>query len=697
MSEPRMTEEEEKQLLEAVVQGERRGLSEELRRRLKKDASLRGWLEQMEAARGLLKEAQEGAGEEWRLSEGRRNRLKMELVKANTVVNLKQDASRFYGAFIGIGVAAVLVVVLLMMGFKRVPPETPYVVTYAAPTLEDEQAGSILPELESGSPMLEEGVASPADRRRNDLEAPLASKRMELPDVERKPASPSGSMARVIAANVSAASAIAVPDVVLPAPPDGFGNVDPLADHWWGGIEGVAKPFAFKADTLSFMGGKQRPFEVLVEEEGQSTFSLNVSEVSFELALEAVRAGRYPNSDTIRAEEFVNAMNYRDSGPGPGEKVTLAMEQAAFPLMPNRNLLRLGVKAAAAGREAGVPLHLTVLIDRSGSMERADRMQAMEKGLRALFSLLRKKDRISLVTFDRQPRILGQGVRGDEATTLLRQLALSPVRGGTNFHEALETGFGEAKLRFSEMAQNRVVLFTDGAANLGDVDPKRLARLVAKARGAGLALDVIGVGAAGLDDRMLRTLARQGDGRYFLLQDTEDAGEAFATQVAGALRPAAKNVKVQVTFNPERVRSYHLYDFREHLLKAEDFLNDSVDAAEMAAEESGVALYHYELVPGGRGPVGMVSVRFQDVASGRMVQRSWDLEDGVKVKPFAEADPRLRLAALAAWTAEKLRGGVLTARIPIRELRQWAIALEADFGNSQKFLELKTIVQALRN
>jgi hypothetical protein len=118
-------------------------------------------------------------------------------------------------------------------------------------------------------------------------------------------------------------------------------------------------------------------------------------------------------------------------------------------------------------------------------------------------------------------------------------------------------------------------------------------------REAGIAFDAAGFGAEGLNDEILEALTRKGDGRYYLLDRPEDAGEAFAEQIAGALRPAAKNVKVQVEFNPDRVKSYKLLGFEKHRLATEDFRNDAVDAAEMAAAEAGVAVYQEDPIPGG--------------------------------------------------------------------------------------------------
>jgi len=220
------------------------------------------------------------------------------------------------------------------------------------------------------------------------------------------------------------------------------------------------------------------------------------------------------------------------------------------------------MKVPATGRGAGQPLRLTVLLDTSGSMEREDRAAAMRRAMEVLVSLLGPNDRVTLVGFARQPRLLAEDVHGDQANALLALIAHIPAEGGTNFEEALKLGGELARRHFEPQAQNRIVLLTDGAANLGNADPAQLALAVETLRQQGLAFDACGVGTDGLDDAMLEALTRKGAGRYSVLDTSESADAGFARQLAGAFRPAAENVKVQVRFNPARVGNYRLNRFR---------------------------------------------------------------------------------------------------------------------------------------
>lgn len=438
---------------------------------------------------------------------------------------------------------------------------------------------------------------------------------------------------------------------------------------------------------------KRVNFETLTTEKSDSTFSLNVSDVSFKLAKSSLSQGKWPEAAKVRPEEFVNALNYDDRKPSQSEKVACEIEQGAHPFMQQRNLMRVSMSTAALGRNASTPLRLTILLDQSGSMERADRAESVKRAFALLTDQLNAGDEITLVGFARTPRLLAERVKGNESKNLLEIVSQPITEGGTNLEGALDSGIQLAKQQFVDGAQNRIILLTDGAANLGDALPANLAKQVEKMRQAGIAFDACGVGADGLNDEVLSSLAKQGDGRYYFLDRPEDADDGFARQIAGALRPAAKNVKVQVIFNPRRVSKFKLYGFEKHLLKKEDFRNDTVDAAEMAAEESGVALYHFEALPEGEGDVGHVSVRFLDTATDQMVERKWNIPFEEDVTSFTDSDPALRLAGTVALFAEKLKGSAVGERVQLKELRKEADSLQGSYQSQARFQELRTMLQ----
>ncbi len=435
--------------------------------------------------------------------------------------------------------------------------------------------------------------------------------------------------------------------------------------------------------------------EVLNEKDaqthGDSTFSLHVSDVSFKLAKSALEQGKWP--EAVRVEEFVNAFSYREQPLISNEPVGLSMEQAAHPFLSQRNLLRVSLQTAATGRGAGVPLRLTVVLDKSGSMERVDRATAVEEAFRVLVEQLMPGDKVTLVGFSRRATLLADLVDGSEGERLLEILRKTPSEGGTNVEEALNLAFAKAAEHYQDNAQNRVILLTDGIANLGDAVPDSLMKIVTRMREEGLAFDACGVGVEGVNDKILEALTRKGDGRYYLLGSAAESGSDFAKQVAGALRPAARNVKVQVEWNPDRVGKWRLYGFENHELEKEDFRNDAVDAAEMAAEEEGVALYHVEVKPDGDGPLGVARVRFQDVASDEMVEREWEIAYEGEAAALNEADAKIRLAGVAGLAAEKLAQSALGERVDWDELLQTTRQLQSVFPKQQQVRDLESMIE----
>ncbi len=409
-----------------------------------------------------------------------------------------------------------------------------------------------------------------------------------------------------------------------------------------------------------------------------STFSLHVSDVSFKLAQDALAKGEWPERNRIRVEEFVNAFDYGDPMPSQRDKVACRQEQAIHPFLQQRNLLRIAMRTAAAGRSGQTPLRLTIMLDKSGSMERPDRVATVHLAFTRLTEQLQPNDRVTLLSFARQPRLLADGATGADLAKLANLAAATPTEGGTNLEAALHLAIEKAEEHKLAGAQNRIVLITDGAANLGDANPERLGATIEAIRERGIAFDAAGVGAEGLNDEILEALTRKGDGRYYLLNRPEDADDGFAKQIAGALRPAAKNVKIQVEFNPRRVGRYKLIGFEKHRLKKEDFRNDKVDAAEMAAEEAGVALYQIQPLPEGEGDIGSVSVRFRDMSTGQMVERRWPIPYQPNACRLDAAPTSMKTAVCAAMLGSKLKGDALGETVDLAQLARYAADLSGE-------------------
>ncbi|MDA1049337.1 MAG: von Willebrand factor type A domain-containing protein [Planctomycetota bacterium] len=436
--------------------------------------------------------------------------------------------------------------------------------------------------------------------------------------------------------------------------------------------------------------------EQTAEDEAFSTFSLHVSDVAFKLARAALANGEWPEAAQVRIEEFVNAFDYGDPMPSRSEKVACRLEQSVHPFLQQRNLLRVSMRTAAAGRSSNTPLRLTLLLDNSGSMERADRQQTVRLAVALLAQQLKPIDQVTLISFARQPRLLADRVSGAQTRQLVQLIQGLPREGGTNIEAALQLAFEKAQEQRIDNTQNRIILVTDGAVNLGDANPESLSRMITTIRDAGIAFDAAGISADGLNDEVLEALTRQGDGRYYLLDSPEDAADGFARQIAGALRPSAKNVKVQIEFNPKRVGRYKLLGFEKHRLKQEDFRNDKVDAAEMTAAEAGVAMYQFEAKPDGEGDVGSVSVRFRDLSTGQMIENRWPIPYEANAPRVDQAAPSLRIAISAALLAARLRGEPLGESVDLQTLSNLIAGLPDRDRNAIRVQQLQLMIQQAR-
>ena len=437
--------------------------------------------------------------------------------------------------------------------------------------------------------------------------------------------------------------------------------------------------------------------EVSTASNAFSTFSLNVTDVGFKLAAASLEKGALPEAATVRSEEFLNAFNYHDPEPTAGAPIGFVSERARDPFAQNRDLLRFAVKTAAAGRQPGIPLNLVLLLDNSGSMERADRVEIMHEALKVLASQLKPQDKFSIVTFARTARLWVDGLPGDQAGGVVEQVAGLTPQGGTNLEEAMRVAYETAARHYSTNGINRVVLMTDGAANLGDVNPDDLQRKVEAQRKQGIALDCFGIGWEGYNDDLLEQLSRHGDGRYGFLNSPSEAANGFAQQLAGALQVAASDVKVQVEFNPKRVTYYRQIGYAKHQLTKEQFRDNTVDAAEIGAAESGNGMYVVEVNPRGEGPLCTVRVRYKKPGTSEYPEHAWEVPYTGNALPLAQSSPAMRLAATAAAFSEWLVSSPYAAEVTTDQLLSYLAGVPEACGADARPKQLEWMIRQAKS
>jgi Mg-chelatase subunit ChlD len=433
--------------------------------------------------------------------------------------------------------------------------------------------------------------------------------------------------------------------------------------------------------------------EVQTSDNAFSTFSLNVTDVGFKLAKASLEQGQAPDPVSTRPEEFLNAFNYRDPDPAPGVAVAFAWDRAQNPFAHHRDLLRLAVKVGSKGRENGRPLNVVLLLDNSGSMERADRVKIIREALTVLAQQLHAQDRVSVVAFARTARLWVDNLAGDRAGELIERVGNLSPDGGTNLEEALNLAYKTASSHFLNGGLNRVVLLTDGAANLGDSDPASLTRKVEEWRKRGIALDCFGIGWEGLNDDLLEVLSRHGDGRYGFLNKPEETSSQFAAQLAGALQVAAADVKVQVEFNPQRVKNWRQIGYAKHQLTQDQFRDNTVDAAELSAAEAGNALYAIETDASGQGSVGTVRVRYREPESGKYLEHEWQIPYNGAAVAFDSAPASMRLAGSATAFAEWLAKSPYAGQVTLDQLLNYVRDVPTAFAPDSRPRELEGMLR----
>jgi secreted protein with Ig-like and vWFA domain len=253
--------------------------------------------------------------------------------------------------------------------------------------------------------------------------------------------------------------------------------------------------------------------------------------------------------------------------------------------------------------------------------------------------------------------------------------------------------YATAIKHFQPKGNNRVILLTDGAANLGNVEPEELKKKVVEHRKKGIALDCFGIGWEGYNDDLLEVLSHNGDGRYSFLNDPDQAGPDFANQLAGALSVAAADVKTQVEFNPSRVTAFRQIGYAKHQLTKEQFRDNTVDAAEIAAAESGNALYVIQVNPEGSGPLGVVRVRYKVPDTGEYVEQEWTLAYQAQVPGLDQAGAAMRLAAVSGAFGEWLARNPYATEVNLNTLPNYLNGVPESFSPDPRPKQLVVMIR----
>ena len=462
---------------------------------------------------------------------------------------------------------------------------------------------------------------------------------------------------------------------------------------------GWSSPDARPADSLarSSRGGFNTEAYDAVEEnrflEAQenplSTFSIDVDTASYANVRRFLNDGQLPPKGAIRVEEMLNYFPYDYPQPDAGRPFSANVESARAPWNPEHELVRIGIQGRRLDPASRPPASLVFLIDVSGSMRPENKLPLLKRSLAALAENLGADDRIAIAGYAGAAGLVLPPTSGSDKQTILSALARLDAGGSTNGAEGIRLAYQAARDQFLKNGTNRVILCTDGDFNVGTTSQSSLVELIESERSSGIFLSVLGFGRGNLKDSTMEKLADKGNGNYAYIDSLAEGRKVLVDEVGGTLFTIAKDVKIQVEFNPARVAAYRLIGYENRLLAKEDFNDDRKDAGEIGAGHSVTALY--EIVPAGsslpgRPPVDplkyqpapaaaaspsqdllTLKLRYKEPAGSTSKLIEFPVRDA-GATPFAEASTDFQFAATVAAFGMKLRGSPGADPIPWKDL-----------------------------
>ena len=385
-----------------------------------------------------------------------------------------------------------------------------------------------------------------------------------------------------------------------------------------------------------------------------STFSLDVDTGSYTIARRYINDGLRPPEEAIRVEEFVNAI---DQGYQTPPEVGFAVYADGAP-SPFHNdgthFLRIGVQGYDVSAEVRPAAALTFVIDVSGSMAAENRLGLVKQSLELLVEQMRPDDTIAIVVYGSDARVVLSPTTGSDKNTILNGIYSLETEGSTNLEAGLLLGYEMANLAYKSGGINRVILASDGVANVGATGPDSIVSQIRGYADSGIHLTTIGFGLGNFNDVMMEQLADQGDGSYAYIDSLDEAERLFVDEMMSTLQTIALDAKIQVEFDPNVVQQYRLIGYENRAIADQDFRNDEVDAAEFGAGHTAVAIYAVQFVPGAQGRIATVNLRWQNPETRQVQEISGTFGTDNLSVAFDTADSYFQTAVVASQFAELL-------------------------------------------
>lgn len=449
------------------------------------------------------------------------------------------------------------------------------------------------------------------------------------------------------------------------------------------------EPLPYPADNY-FQDYGLNPYEDTYEDH-LSTFALDVDTASYSVARRYIMDGILPPDDAIRVEEFVN---YFDPGYPMPEGVAFGVyaDGAPSPFEEGTFIIRFGVQGYQVEEWARKAAALTFVIDVSGSMNRENRLELVKRSLQLLVERLRPDDSVAIVVYGSEARLVLPPTIGSDRESILHAIYRLQPEGSTNAEAGLIMGYQYAMQAYKPDGINRLILCSDGVANVGATGPDAILRRVRGYVEEGVTLTTVGFGMGNFNDILMEQLADDGDGFYAYVDTLEEARKIFVEDLTSTLQVIALDAKVQVDFNPDVVAYYRLIGYENRFIPDQEFRNDTVDAGEIGAGHSATALYAIRMHPGAQGRLATVQLRWEDPDTHKVTEingnfNTWDL-----ASHFAETDPHYQLAVVVAQYAELLRHNPWANTTTMDRVYQLAYPLAYNLSEDAEVLEFISLV-----
>jgi Ca-activated chloride channel homolog len=376
------------------------------------------------------------------------------------------------------------------------------------------------------------------------------------------------------------------------------------------------------ANSESYKRFSDNKFQT-VQNEPLSTFSIDVDTASYANTRRMIYQGAVPPKDAVRIEEFINYFPYQYKGPSGDEPIAVHMDAFSAPWNPKNHLVRVALQGKELKKSDLRPSNLVFLIDVSGSMSDENKLPLLKEAFRKLVENLDGRDKVSIVVYAGASGLVLEPTSADNKTKILNAIDQLTPGGSTNGADGIELAYQLAQRSFIREGNNRVLLATDGDFNVGLSDEESLSQLIKRKADGGVFLSVLGFGMGNYKDSNMERLSKDGNGNYFYIDSTREAEKVLVTQLSSTLFTIAKDVKIQVEFNPAYIESYRLIGYENRVMENQDFDDDRKDAGEIGAGFSVTALY--EVIPTGNSSLAVQKLKYSQPPKSKYGTQSGEL------------------------------------------------------------------------